>query len=526
MVRDDDSDRHLMLAVKLVKLVKHMSERTSSGRRLFLGDLDPSSSIIDLGEVPDSVWELLIETTGLSVLNTFSKSIWNVPFNLTLFDVGPMLSSSLTEPFHLPLTLVSYRGPVLSGMKLPPYLKHLGLIESTHSLQTSDVVLPPGLVTIVVQNPLKFSNLDSTTLPPSLESFQIIGKYNCSLEKMSFPTTLKILDVGQSKQPIDLLESWHPQTQIVSKNSSLTKDMSKLDESSLTIDMSNEESRSVIDQLRQHVSSTRTPRLNEIHVSLDHDTSLGDVWTDVLFEGRVQVRQLTITNTNPENSCMGDCGEVFHRSRKLRRKLCRKLVVISETYKHSAHLNLASSLKNVGGISLEISYNTKPSECLLPRFASILGLSKQLDHSYVSDSFGAISTSVHISSEGKLIVNVGDSPLPYEPPRPPQPLTVAVSSSALREVSNVEVSKPRDKPIILYTWKSCGFCQKQATIIEEFTKVNDNNKNTFYDKVNVVALENPGDVPDKRIDSFPTWVKNDNLIVGVQDAEKLKTLLL
>lgn len=500
----------------------------STGRKLFLGDLDPSSSIVDLSSVPDSVWELRIETAEKfeksAPRETHTRTILNVPFNLTLLDVGPTLSSNLTEPFHLPLTLVSYRGPIISGMKLPPHLEKLVLIESTMSLQTSDVVFPPHLSTLVVQNPLKFSKLDSIALPRTLQYFQIVGKYNCSLEKMSFPPTLKQIDVGVLTQPLDLLAT---QAQIVSSSS----EMKSLEDqktkalkifrttSNLTIELSKPESSLTLQYLRLAL-----PRLDDMHVFLDDNTSLGDVWTDLLFEGRVQVRQLTITNQNPQNACMRDCGEVFHRSSYLKRKLCRKLVVVSEKYQHASHLNLASSLRNVGGISLEISYDKRPSECLLPRFASILGLKKKLGEAkYQSDSFGAIPTSVDLSSDGRLNIVVGDSPLKYDPPRQMPPLVVPVSSSALQEASGS--SKPRDKPIVLYTWKACGFCQKQKAVIEEFTSLNNDNKNMFFDKVKIVELENPQDVPDKRIESFPTWVKNDTLIVGVQSVEKLKVLL-
>lgn len=500
---------------------------TSNNRRLFLDALDPSSHI-DLGSVPESVWELLVDIADHESKNIEnSMALLNVPFNLTLLNLGPRLSLRLTEPFHLPMTLVSYSGPLMSGMKLPPRVKNLHLFETKMSLQSSDVVLPPDLKVLEVENPLKFSNLDAVQLPSQLESFRIIGKFNCSLERMSFPPHLKVVDVGLSTQKVDLLA-----TRADILTTIQTEDSPRTPSDTVTVDLSKSSPTSkfqgttVLDSLRQHL-----PRLDKLKVFLDENiSSIGDVWTEVLFEGRVKVRELTIFNRNPKKSCLGDCGEVFNRSSILRRRLCRKLIVVDEKYSHASHLNLALSLKKVGGISLEISYTgeTIPSTCLLPRLASLMKLNASGTPSkpkYVSDSFGATSTSAEISGEGILIISVGDSPKRYEPPTKPQPLIVPFSSSALQEVSDVEASKPQDKPIVLYTWKSCGFCQKQNGVIEEFKQMSESNKFLFHDKVEVKSLDDPHDVPDKRVNSFPTWVKDDTLIVGVQNAEKLTSLL-
>lgn len=318
-----------------------------SDRRLLLSDLDPSSDI-DLSNVPKTVLELVVETTSAVP----RLSLKNIPVDLTLLEFRPLLSSSLTEPFYLPITLRSYRGPVLSGMKLPPNLENLALVESAKSLQTSDVVLPPLLKVMVVENPLKFSNLDSIRLPPSVESFQIIGKYNCSLEKLVFPPSLISLDVGMSTQPVDLLST---RAKIVQETVFDTEPKSSNPEFQV-VTATNPEFKETLDALRKNF-----PRLDKLHVILDDTilTSLGDVWTEVLLEGRVQVDELTITNTLPTNTCLGDCGEVFKRSRRLGRKLCRKLIIVSEKYSHASHLNLAMSLKLVGGISLEVSYAEK-----------------------------------------------------------------------------------------------------------------------------------------------------------------------
>lgn len=475
-------------------------------------DVDPSSDI-DFKNVPGTVWELVVETTSI----VHRLSITNVPSNLTLLEFGPLLSSSLAAPFYLPLSLLTYRGPLISGMKLPLNLKKVTLIETLKSIQTSDIALPPDLKTLVVENPLKFSNLDLIKLPPTLKTLKIVGKHNCSLEKLIVPPSVVSIDVGTSIQPVDLVATRVEISQEV---------LQEMDEDFLGVNpmvvSASPENQKIVGALR-----IKKPRLEKLHVILDDVswTSIGDVWTEVLLEGRVQVRELTVTNM-AEKPCLGDCGEVFKRSSVLGRKLCRKLVVESEVYSHVTHLNLANSLKLVSGVTIEVTYvdSLGPSECLLPRIGHLLNLTKS-GSKYVSDSFGATATSVEIGHERKLRIVVGDSPVRYQTPKPLEPLTVPLALSSFEGVSKTEKSKPKEKSIVLHSWTKCGFCKKQEAAIDEFKKISLENETMFNDKVKVNVLEDPQDVDDKRVDSFPTWVVNDKVIVGVQSVENLKTLL-
>lgn len=490
------------------RLQDKMAGKTSENRRLLMKDVDPSSDI-DLKNVPSTVWELEVETT--STVNRLS--IINIPSNLTSLEFGPLLSASLAEPFYLPISLVSYKGPVISGMKLPPNLRKLTLLETTKSLQTCDTSLPPNLIHLVIENPLKFSSLDSTKLPATLETLQIVGRHNCSLEKLVLPPSLKSFDVGKSIQPVDKLAT---RVEVIQELEDVEQAEDVFGANPLVVSSQNKGT------LRK-----KMPRLDKLHVVLDDKvlTSLGDVWTEVLFEGRVQVRDLTITNVG-DVPTLRDCGEVFKRSSTLGRKLCRKLVVESERDSHPAHLNLVSSLKLVGGISVEISYleKEKPSECVLARLGKLLNLTRS-GSKYVSDSFGAMATSIELSPEGKLQIIVGDSPVRYETPKPLRPLTVPIAMSSFEGVSDAEEAKPKERPIVLHTWTKCGFCKKQEEAIDEFKKTSLENETRFNDKVEVKVLEDPKKVEDKRVNSFPTWVKNDKLIIGVQNVENLKTLI-
>lgn len=488
----------------------------TENRRLVMNEVDPSSDI-NFSNVPSSVWELVVETS--SAVDWLS--VTNIPSNLTLLEFGPLLSSSLATPFYLPTTLTSYKGPVISGMKLPPSLKKLTLVETMKSAQTSDTALPAQLKTLVVENPLKFSNLDLTKLPASLETLQIVGKYNCSLEKLVLPPSVVLVDVGKSIQPVDLVAT---RVQIVQQQQpdSTDEESGILNANPLVVG-SGQENIKVLEELRR-----KKPRLERLHVILDDEvlTSLGDVWTEVLLEGRVQVRELTVTNLT-KSTCLADCGEVFKRSNALGRKFCRRLVVKSETYSHVAHLKLASNLKRLSGTSIEISYVDKsgPSDCLLPRLGHILGLKKTGPRKYFSDSFGATSTSLEITHERELHVVVGDSPLRYETPPTPQALTVPAVLSSFQEVPNAEKPVPKERPIVLHTWTKCGYCTKQEEIIDQFKKLSLKNETNFKDKVEIQVLDDPNDVKDKRVDSFPTWVKDGVLIPGVQSIEDLQKLL-
>ena len=488
-----------------------MAGKNLENRRLFMKDVDPLSDI-DLNNVPSTVWELVVETT--STVNRLS--IMNIPSNLTLLELGPLLSSSLAEPFYLPITLVSYKGPVISGMKLPPNLRKLTLLETPKSLQTSDTSLPPNLLNLVIKDPCRFSSIDSTKLPHTLETFQIVGRHNCSLERLVLPPSLKSFDVGESIQPVDKIAT---RVQIVQNFQEADFGADPFGANPLVVSSQN---KNLLGALRK-----KMPRLDKLHVVLDDEvlTSLGDVWTEVLLEGRVQVRELTVTNAT--QTCLRDCGEVFRRSSTLGRKLCRKLMLESERYSPVSHLNLVSSLKLVGGILVEISYTDQdhPSACVLPRLGKLLNLTRS-GSKYVSDSFGATSTSMEVTPEGKLQIIVGDSPVRFETPKALQPLTVPVSMSSFEGVSDADGStKPVERPIVLHTWTKCGFCKKQEEAIDEFKKSSLENETRFNDKVEVKVLEDPHKVEDKRVNSFPTWVKNDKLIVGVQDVKNLKTLL-
>lgn len=483
-----------------------------------MNEVDPSSDI-NFSNVPSSVWELVVETSSA----VDRLSVTNIPSNLTHLEFGPLLSSSIATPFYLPTTLTSYRGPVISGMKLPPTLKKLTLVETMKSAQTSDTALPAQLKTLVVENPLKFSSLDLTKLPENLETLRIVGKYNCSLEKLVLPPSVVSIDVGESIQPVDLVAT---RVKIVRVPPTDDDDVdSENDILSANPLVVGSNSSKVLEELRR-----RMPRLERLHVIIEDEklNSLGDVWTEVLLEGRVQVRELTVTNLT-ESTCLADCGEVFKRSSVLGRKFCRKLIVKSETYSHVAHLKLASTLKRLSGTSIVISYADKDkdklSECLLPRLGHILDLKKTGPRKYFSDSFGATSTSVEITPERDLHIVVGDSPVRYETPTTPQPLTVPAVLSSFEEVPKAKKPVPKERPIVLHTWTQCGYCTKQEEIIDQFKKSSLQNETNFKDKVEIQVLDDPKDVKDKRVDSFPTWVKDGVLIPGVQGIEDLQKLL-
>lgn len=485
-------------------------------QKLIMDQVDPLSDI-DFKNVPTNVLELVVETTS----PVSRLTVVNVPVNLLVLDFGRNLSSSLSQPFYLPITLVTYRGPILFGMKLPDRLKKLTHIETTKSVQTSDVEFPIGLTSLVVQDPFKFSKLDAIKFPNSLETFQIVGKYNCSLEKIVFPPSLVTFDVGKSIQPVDLLVT---RAKIMSGvdnevGEDVEEEMNQVLKN-IPLILDGESKAKILKAIRH-----KRPKIDQLVVNLDTElSSLGDVWTEVLLEGRVQVRQLSLRNKNNNNMCLRDCAQVLQRSSMLGRKLCRKLIIESEKFSTVNSLHLAKSLKHVGGISVEVLFHQKISDCLLPRLANLLQL-RSSGSKYVSDSFGAMATSLEISQQNKLVFEVGDAPVRYESPRVLPPLTVPLALGSFEKVrEKSSIDKP-SKTIFLHTWKQCIYCKKQDEAILEYKKISLEHETKFNDKVDVHVLENPDDVKDKRVDSFPTWVKDDVLIPGVQNVQNITALL-
>ena len=475
-------------------------------RKVSMMDLD-SLKDIDLASVPSSVWEIELEVLKTSR----SLSLLNIPSGITLLDLGSLLSRSLSEPFHLPMSLNSYKGPFLSGMVFPPNIESIHLIETQKSMPSSSIAFPTRTKKITVENPLKFSDLDSIHIPESVESFTVVGLYNCSFEKLKLPPGIIHLDLGKSTQPTDLL------------NTSLLTDVVQstqvnrqiLEKSPLLFTSTNKK---LLNALHNH-----KPRIDRLQVVLDNVYStIGDVWTDVLLEGRIQVRELILVN-GTGNTCLSDCEDVFRRSKKLDRKLCKNLLILCETFSYASHLNLSRSLTYLGDISIEISYfKKKPTECIVPRLADILGIEKN-DSQYSSNKFGVISTTVSMSSDGNLKFVIGSSPMKYSVPLRTSS-SVPVSSSTLMDTPTP--MEPGPKTIILHTWTKCSFCDKQDGYIEEFKKTSEKHRNVFNDMVEIKKIENPEDIDDKRVDSFPTWVKDGELIVGTQNKTKLEEMLL
>ena len=249
-------------------------------RKVSMIDLDGLSDI-NLESVPDSVWEIELEVKSVSK----SLSLLNIPSNITLLNLGGLLSESISEPFHLPMSLVTYKGPFLSNMVFPQNIETIHVIETQKSMSSSRIVFPTRAKKITVENPLKFSGLDSINLPDSVESFEIIGRYNCSLEKLSLPLGLLHLNIGESTQPIDLLNI-RSGIQFTSKSlKPMNNTRQVLDKTPLLVTSGDTH---ILNALYEY-----KPRVDKMHVVLDDVLStIGDVWTEVLLEGRVEVLSL------------------------------------------------------------------------------------------------------------------------------------------------------------------------------------------------------------------------------------------
>lgn len=123
--------------------------------------------------------------------------------------------------------------------------------------------------------------VDETSLPPNLKTFLIKG-HNRSLEKTIFPYGLESVDVGDSLQPIYFL------------NTPLSVRAPHIEGGKHVDGVSADGMREGATRFSQKYSA-RLEKVEEVVLD-DAIRTLGDVWTDVLFEGRVVVRDLVTSN--------------------------------------------------------------------------------------------------------------------------------------------------------------------------------------------------------------------------------------
>ena len=134
--------------------------------------------------------------------------------------------------------------------------------------------------------------------------------------------------------------------------------------------------------------------------------------------------------------------------------------------------------------------------------------------------FGAIESTLYVNNK-TIVIKRGQVPKKFVLKNIEEDkIMIPQSSSTLVVPIDVEGIPPPQKEISLFSWTKCGFCNKQEEIINNLDF-----KQFFDEKVKVEIVEDPSIISDKRITSFPSWVVNDEIQIGVKNEEQIKEML-
>lgn len=427
----------------------------------------------------------------------------------TDITIGSSLSYSLSEPVELPLGAVSYTGPVLDKMLLPAGLKSITVVETPKSGILSKIRLPGGLEKLHIHLTDTFSPVDELHLPPGLLELKVQGEHNCSLEKLNVPPSLTHLDTGTSIQPVDKISTGLGEIRVVSRSTRLlqptTDDTDKQFDKHLTLTPSHP----AVTDLHKLL-----PSLQDVSVILDSSAwqTVGNVWCNLLLEGRVRVQGLTVVN-NTDNNCMRDFGEVLYRSSRLGRPLCRYLRVVGEVFDHPTCLRIAEAVrKYAGDLVVELDFMSPFPKCVLHRMASVLSAGvRDSDLAYHSQD-----TNLELSGNTLSFTK-----------RSARDESVASADFSDEEDYDAESTVgEKPKPIILYTWVDCGFCKKQDAVVQGILSDPESDAaKRFEEVVTVKILQTPQEADDPRVQAFPTWVVGGTLAPGLKQESEILEML-
>ena len=134
--------------------------------------------------------------------------------------------------------------------------------------------------------------------------------------------------------------------------------------------------------------------------------------------------------------------------------------------------------------------------------------------------FGAIESTLYVNNK-TIVIKRGQVPKKFVLKNIEEDkIMVPQSSSTLVVPIDVEGIPPPQKEISLFSWTKCGFCNKQEEIINNLEF-----KPLFDEKVKIEIVEYPNTISDKRITSFPSWVVDGEIQIGVKNEEQIKEML-
>lgn len=441
----------------------------------------------------------------------------------TRITIGSNLSYSLSAPIELPQSTVSYNGPVIDKMVLPAGLKSLTVVETPKSVVLSKIRLPAGLESLEVRMTETFSPVDEIDLPPALLTLGIFGEHNCSIELLRIPPTVTRIDLGSSVQPVDRIQANLLDMQVKSRSTRLVEVEEGPRDSQFSDHLILSSSLPIVSEIHKYV-----PKLGNLSVILDQTmwSTVGDIWCKTLLEGGVQVESLTVVN-NTGKRCMGDFGEVLYRSKRLGRTLCKHLRVIGEEFDYATALQVTQSVRTLPfDIQVDVDFVAQLPKCALHRMASVLGAA----HRDEALAYHSMDTNVSLDVGDNKVVFIKSVSRPAEE----QDDTASDVGSDFSDLdvkakagsSNLHspFEEKTEKPIVLYSWKDCGFCRKQDAVIENILQ-SPEAADKFRKCVAVKNLDNPGDAEDKRVKAFPTWVVRGDLVPGFKQEEEVLGML-
>lgn len=431
----------------------------------------------------------------------------------TDITIGSSLSFSLSEPVELPLDAVSYTGPVLHTMLLPASLKSITVVETPKSGILSKIRLPGGLEKLHIHLTDTFSPVDEMHLPPGLLELKVQGEHNCSLEKLNVPPSLTHLDTGTSIQPVDKISTGLGEIRVISRSTRLLQPTTNDTDTQFDKHLTLTPSHPAVTDLHKLL-----PSLQDVSVILDSTAwqTVGNVWCNLLLEGRVRVHGLTLVN-NTDRNCMRNFGEVLYRSSRLGRPLCKNLRVVGEVFDHPTCLRIAEAVrKYTGDLQVELDFMSPFPKCVLHRMASVLGARvRDGDLAYHSND-------INVGLENNTLSFTKRSA------RDEKLDSVASADFSDEEDYGVEsaVVDEKPKPIILYSWVDCGFCKKQDAVVQEILSNPETDAaKRFGEVVTVKTLKTPQEADDPRVQAFPTWVVDGALAPGLKQKSEILEMM-
>ena len=451
--------------------------------------------------------DIPIGTTSLT-LDIRDKSppvtIVSLPPTLKKLTIGTNLSESLTS-IQLPQCLETYIGPIFDDTMLPITLRYFTYIQSFASVNIDRVVIPSGVLEINIVTMSTLVDIDNLNIPRSTHTLNVKGPFNANIDSIDMKNITTLSMPPTFRQPFG---KPHSVGEVGNMKNSVPV-------------VSGKEG---MDHLMKYL-----PSLNHLHVILNAEIKdIWEVWTKVLFEGMVSVRSITIdaSRVSSHRNVIKDMYRVVDRSFELDKPISRNIHITGLRYEvgyEISYYKLGESLSRTNNISITLSHEN-PVSNIAPAISRVMEISsnrfdEKIGYIYYS-LFGALSTRVYVSNHSCIVIVKGDGPMF----RKVKDKTQDIPESSFFPMDE-EDDVVKAKPIILYSWTKCGYCQQQETIVDKFKGQSEEDSELFDSLVDIHKVEDPSSIQDDRIKSFPTWVTGESLSPGVKDVDMIRTLL-